>query len=226
MARISVKINQRSLIADLKASDPVLKRVADEVMERSFFTPAVTAMQSDFERHRITQEIAGGLGSDNVSQTLEAPFREDDEKGDTVANLWGFLGFQGSPGEALIPIRQRLDPRHPQGPKMVYRGRDKDQLHYRYEIRAPDEDAIYNDTPLPWLERGGPSWVKRIEQGVPGIGHFLNVSGRPTSRSGGGIQVEGKLRSGRYRPTRYFSEILNNFLRRATGRTPNGRAGV
>lgn len=223
----NVKINQRQLMVELEASDPILKRVADEVMKESFFDPAVAQLKEEVLSHPITQEIAGGVDAPNVSRTLEAPFREDDDE-DRTANLWGFIGFDAkfrgvSPESALAPILDRLDPSNPEGPKMIYRGRDKDKLTYRYDIREPDIDAIYNDTPLPWTEAGGVSWAKRVEQGLPGIGHFLNVD-RPSSRSGGGIQIEGTLRSGRFRPTSYLTRIFTNFLRRAAGRTPNGRA--
>jgi hypothetical protein len=210
-------------MTELSASDPILKRVADEVMEKSFFIPAVEDMKRDFESNRVTQEIAGGLDSPNISGTLDAPFREDTEGGDTIANLWGFIGFDVSPEEALAPIRERLNPDHPDGPKMIYRGRDKEKLNYRYEIRAPSEEAIYSNTGFPWAE--GISWVKRIEQGVPGVGQFLNVANRPSSRSGGGIQIKASLRSGRYKPVKYFSQILNNFLRRVSGRGASDRRG-
>jgi hypothetical protein len=209
-------INQKQLLIEMQAADPMLKREAQQAVEKAFFNPAVEEMKMAFEQHPVTQEIAGGLDSENISGTLEAPFDDGDDKGYTKANLWGFLGFDKSPGEVLIPIRQRLDPRHPEGPKVIYDGRDRDKLTYRYVIKAPSEEAIYNDTGLPWAE--GISWVKRVEQGVPGVGQFLNASGRLNSRSGGGIQVEGKLRTGRYRPTAYLSRILNNFLRRVSGR--------
>lgn len=224
MAKPTYTINQRSLMAELTASDPILKRVAEQTLREAFFEPAVEEMKREFLSHPVTQEVAGGMGAPNVSQTLEAPFRENEAEGDTPANLWGFIGFDSStttPDGAIEPVLRRLDPTDTDGPKMVYAGRDKDKLTYRFEIRAPDEAAIYNDTGMPWLP--GISWVKRIEQGIPGIGHFLNVSGRPSSRSGGGIQVEGQLRSGRFRPTPYLSRIFNDFLRRVTGRTPNGR---
>jgi hypothetical protein len=218
MGITSIKINQRALMAELSASDAILKREADKIMMEQFFMPAVRALNEDFEQSSVTREIAGGIDSSNISNTLEAPFREDEDSGDTKANLFGFIGFDQDPSEVLTPIRQRLDPNHPDGPKMIYRGRDKDKLTYRYEIKAPNEEAIYGDTGLPWA--AGISWVKRIEQGLPGIGQFLNVANRPSSRSGGGIQVKSKIRSGRYRPTTYLTRMVTNFLQRATGGNP------
>ncbi len=222
MASVSYSINQKNLIAEISASEPVLKRVIDPVVKESFFDPAVEQLKKDFEEDLVTQEIAGGLDSSNISETLEGSFRGGE--GNTKANLWGFIGFDaagGSPGEVLGPIRQRLDPRHPEGPKLRYIGRDKSKMAYTYEIRAPNSDAIDGETPVPWLN--GISWTKRIEQGLSGLGQFLNVSDRQSSRSGGGIQIEAQLRSGRFKARPYLSRMFNNFLRRAAGRKANGR---
>lgn len=217
-----ITIDQRSLIAELSASDPILKRVAEETLREAFFNPAVETMQMEFEGHPVTSEIAGGVDASNSSGTLEGSFREDESKGDAKPNLTGFIGFDKSPDEVLRPIRDRLDPSHPDGPKMVYAGRDKDRMIYRFRIDAPNEKVIYDETPIPWME-GTVSWAKRIESGFTGITHFLNISGSPASRSGAGIQVPGVLRGGRFRPVSYLSKIFNNFLRRVTGRADNGR---
>ncbi len=217
----SFKIDQRQLMVELSASDPLLKREAEKAMHEQFFDPAVAALKEEWAAHPVTREIAAGVNAANESATLEAPFKEDGEM-DSPANLTSFIGFD-QPGEAVLaPILQRLDPRNPEGPQLKYEGRDKNKLTYRYVVSAPSEDAIYAETPIPWAE--GLSWAKRIEQGLPGIGHFLNVKGRPASRSGGGIQVEGQLRSGRFRPVPYLSRLFNNFLRRVAGRSDNGRA--
>ncbi len=217
------KINQRQLMVELTASDPILKRVADQTLREAFFDPAVEELKDEFLAHPVTQEIAGGVDAANLSDTLDARFRNKDD--DSPANLTSFIGFDKPGTEELAPILQRLDPRHPDGPKMVYAGRSKDKLSYTYTIKAPSEEAIYDSTPFPetWLQ-GGISWVRRIEQGIPGIAHFLNVKGRSTSRSGGGIQIEGVLRSGRFKPTSYLTKLLNNFLRRVAGQSPNGRS--
>ncbi len=221
MAKISYSVNQKSLMAEIAASDPVLKRVMDEVMEESFFNPAVEQLKEDFDKHDITNEIRGGIDADNLSNTLQASFNEDGSQ-DSKPNLTSFIGFDQDPASVLSPILIRLDSRHPDGPKMIYNGRDGNKLVYKYEIKAPNTDAIYAETSLPWAE--GISWTKRIEQGIPGIAHFLNVKDRPSSRSGGGIQIKGNLRSGTYKPTSYLSKIFNNFLRRVVGRKDNGRS--
>ncbi len=211
------KIDQRQLLAELSVADPILKREADVVMKREFFDPAVETLKEEFEAHPVTEEIAGGIDASNISNTLEASFKEDGEK-DSSPNLTSFIGFDEPPEQVLAPILQRLDPRHRDGPKLVYAGRDKDKLTYRYTVKGPDEEAIEASTGLPWAD--GISWVRRIEQGIPGISHFLNVK---RGRSGGGVQVEGTLRQGRFKPTSYLSQILNNFLRRVAGLVDNGR---
>lgn len=222
--RPKVTINQRQMILELTASDPILKRVAEQTLREAFFDPAVETMQAEFAAHPVTNEIAGGVGASNISNTLEGSFRE--LEGGVPPNLWGFIGFDRAnhtPETALEPIERRLDPNDPDGPKMVYEGRDKAKLTYRFRIFAPNQDAIYSDSKTHFYWAEGLSWVKRIEQGMPGITHFLNVSS-DSSRSGGGIQVKGNVRSGRFRPSPYLSRIFNNFLRRVGGRTPNDRA--
>jgi hypothetical protein len=213
-------IDRRQLMAELNVAEPILKKEAERVMREEFFEPAVEGLKDDFAAHPVTREIAAGVDAPNISNTLDAPFRNKDEM-DSPANLTSFIGFDEAPEQVLAPILQRLDPRHRDGPKLVYKGKSKDKTVFTFEVRAPDEEKIENATGLPWAE--GISWVKRIEQGIPGIGHFLNVKGRPSSRSGGGIQIDGQLRQGRFKPTSYLSKLFNNFLRRVVGRAENGR---
>lgn len=220
MAQPTYQINQKELIAQISLSDPVLKGVMDQVVRDEFFDPAVEALKEEFTKHPVTQEIAGGVGSPNLSNTLDGSFKNG--KGTTPGNLYGFIGFEVTPFEALDPIAERLDPKDTDGPKLKYIRRSKDKLEYEYQISAPNEEAIYNDERTGFFWAKGISWVKRIEQGIPGITHFLNEP-RPLSRSGGGIQVEGTLRTGRFKPTSYLSAIFNNFLRRAVNRKPTGR---
>ncbi len=219
------KIDQRQLMIELSASDPILKRVADQTLKEAFFDPAVDQLKKEWAAHPVTNEIAGGAGAPNVSRTLEGEFRE--KAGDEVPNLWGFIGIDAkklTPEQALAPVEERLDPSNKDGPKMVYQGRDKDKLNYKYEIKAPDEEAVYNDERGHFAWAPGLSWIKRVEQGIPGVGHFLNVN-RPGSRSSGGIQVDGQVRNGaRFKPTSYLTQLFNNFLRRVAGKSDNGRS--
>lgn len=207
-------IDRKQLFAEIGQADAQLVAQAKAVVKEKYFDPAVLQLKADFEDSKVTQEIHAGVDAENVSGTLDAPFR--DEEGDSTPNLFSFIGFDRGtdPTEA---IRERLDPRHQSGPKMIYTGKDKQTLTYNFTIKAPNEQAIYNATPIPWAT--GLSWAKRIEQGIAGIGQFLNVLNRPASRSGGGIQVgtrskgaAGTLRSGRFKPTKYLTSIFNDFI--------------
>lgn len=212
-----VQIDQRALIAELSVAEPIFKREADRVMRETFFDPAVEQLKADYAAHPVTQEIRAGIDSSNISNTLDARFRDSD----SPANLFSFIGFEAG-SDPTAPVAERLDPANEDGPKLVYQGKDKDSLSFRYLIKAPNETAIEAATSLPWAQ--GISWVRRIEQGISGVGFFLNARNRKGSRSGGGIQVASQLRPGRFKPTSYLSAIFNNFLRRAAGRAPNGRS--
>lgn len=223
---MAVRIDRRQLAIDLRTAEPTLRKEVDRIVREELFEPAVEAMKAEFRDDNVTREIQGGVGADNITNTLVGSFREDD--GDSKPNLFNFIGFEAG-STPTAEIEKRLDPRHPDGPQMIYKGMDRGgRMEFQYEIRGPNEKAIWNATPLPWMDEGGPSWARRIEQGIAGVGHFLNkimpAKGRGLgSASGGGIQVDGTLRSGHFRPTSYLSKIFNDFLRRAGERKATGR---
>ncbi len=209
----NVQIDQRALMIELSTAEPILKKEAERVMREEFFLPAVRVMSNEFEQHAVTREIDEGVEASNVSETLPDGFASDDGK-----NLYSFIGF-----EELNPtkqIRDRLSPNHPDGPRIVYKGMDKNRLDFRFEVKAPNEAAIYANTPMPWAP--GISWAKRIEIGIAGVGGFLNGLKKPGSRSGGGIQIENQIRSGRFANTQYLTSIFKNFLANVT-RSPSNR---
>ena len=67
------------------------------------------------------------------------------------------------------------------------------------------EKELFSATPLPWAT--GRSWLQGIETGMSGLGRYLSEESE-ASRSGGGIQSQGIIRSGRFRNAKYISEIL------------------
>lgn len=212
--RPTYRIDQRALMRDLEFAEPTLKTEAERIMREQYFDPAVAQMINDFDTHNVTQEIKAGPDGSNISNTLDGKFSGSPD--DTPPNLYTFIGFNPSNGDPTEPIRKRLDPTQASGPKLDYKGKDKGKLWFRFEVRAPKEDVIYNETPVPYA-KGTISWAQRIEKGMSGIGHYLNVK-RPNSESGGAVQVEGKLPGRiRFKPVQYLSRIFTNFLRRATG---------
>ena len=69
---------------------------------------------------------------------------------------------------------------------------------------------------------GGRSWARGIERGISGLSHYMaakKASVQKASKSGQGIQVRGAYHSGAvYRPTKYISHMINNFIQRLKGR--------
>lgn len=218
---MAITINRKALLIELAKSEFKLKGVAMELLTEQAFAPAVAALKYQFESHPVTRELRGGIDASNISATLDAPFNDPpDRQHDrhlradySPPNLTSFIGLE-DPEAALKEIEVRLDPSHQDGPKLRYQGMDKDRLAFRFQILAPDFDAIQAHTPLPWAP--GISWARRIEVGLSGIGHFLNAIGKRGSRSGGGIQVDADLRSGRFKPTKYLSNLFDSFLKRVS----------
>lgn len=184
--------------------DKAIQARADVIFEN-----ATIAMQREFESHPVTQEIDGGISSSNISGTLGG--------GKAPNNLFSFIGFRGS-AKPTEPIRTRLDPSNTEGPKMVKVGKDTrgTNIRYQFKVSAPFEQ-IYKDTPIPWAT--GLSWVEKIETEIPGFAHFLAEYGLKNSRSGGGIQKEEEVRSGRFRPPEggYLTGIFARFVARMRG---------
>jgi len=202
-------LNMQSIkvrVAKGVASDHVCQRAA-ESRAKTVFEDAVLGLQKEFEDSKITQEIDGGIASKNISETLRG--------GEAPENLFSFIGFD----EGTYPtdeIRKRLDPDHKDGPKFKYSGKLKsDDLQYKFTISAPDKNAIYSATPLPWAE--GMSWAQKIERSIPGFTKFLpKFMTSKNSRSGGGIQVKSDLRGARFIPPKdkYLSGMISNFINR------------
>ena len=173
------------------------------------FENAAIAMQREFEEHDVTKEIDGGIGSDNISDTLGGKKAPN--------NLFSFIGFRGG-DKPTEPIRKRLDPTNAEGPKMVRIGKDTrgTTARYQFKVSVPFED-IYAETPIPWAK--GLSWVEKIETEIPGFAHFLAKYGLPNSRSGGGVQLEKEVRRGSFTPPKggYLKGIFEKFKARIRG---------
>jgi hypothetical protein len=199
------KINRKQLLLELKVVEPILVKEAERVLRENYFDPAVEEMKREFLSHPVTQEIKNGVGSENLSNTLGGGSKKD---------LFSFIGFnQGD--DPILPILEKLDSKNESGPKLKYvRGSQKQNLEFVFKVESPDKEAIKRDTSVPWAE--GLSWADRIEKGIPGLGYFLNRKDKVGSRSGGGIQIDNKLRDKKFRPVSYLSTIFKNFLKNIT----------
>jgi len=145
-------------------------------------------MLSDFDNHPVTRELEQKAGADPSSFV-------------TVGSLFGFIGFEKN-DEPITIVREML--------KTSYMAfiRTKGAI-VDFKVYYPSKEELFDATPLPYAT--GRSWLKGIETGLSGLGRYLNVES-DNSRSGGGIQGKGQVRSGKFKNTKYISEILNNFL--------------
>lgn len=198
------KINRKQLILEVKTAEKVLVKAATEAVKQNYFDPAVKKLKKDFENHPVSIEIDEGVEAKNESNTLIGGSSTEGK------NLYSFIGFEEG-SDPLEPIRDRLDPNHPDGPKFKYiRGSQSNNIEFKFQVSAPNLDKIFESTPMPWAN--GLSWAQRIEQGIPGFSKFLNKIGIKNSRSGGGIQVKNELRQAKYKPVKYLTDIVNKFI--------------
>ena len=86
----------RKYVTKLVSNSPAYKSEIFKVMEDRA-KKAKALMLNEFDRHPVTQEIAGGINSSNVSKTLPSSY----------GNLYTFIGFRyGS--DPISPIKNLL----------------------------------------------------------------------------------------------------------------------
>lgn len=201
-------------IANTPSAERVTRAAAEKVAQERFDT-AVQELKDDFDSHPVTQEIEGGLRASNkISETLKGR--------DPTENLFAFIGFTAGE-KPTKEIRERLDPSHTDGPKLIYRGKEatRNSIRYQFKASTPNEKALWDATPLP--RAPGLSWAQKIETGIQGFQSFLAHSGK--GFSGGGIQAkEGfskdgapkKVREKEYVPPHggYIQTMFQKFLER------------
>ena len=146
-------------------------------------------MIADFMNHPVTVEIQNGVDSSNVSGTLG-----------NITNLYSFIGFEAG-AKPIDPILEKL-----QETRLVYVKSTQSQIIFSVEI--PSSKEIFAVTPLPY--QPGRSWAKSIETGLSGLNYYLKRRSE-SSRSGLGIQTERKVRSARFKNTKYISNLLNQY---------------
>ena len=151
----------------------------------------------------ITEEIAAGPLSDNISNTL-----------DGYGNLHSFLGFEtnSTPISNLIDFLQERIKLSPSRGRRVKRGRGS---AYVYKVETLSEEDFNSPEFLtPW----GISWVLGIVNGIGNFVHYLFKRNKnfATSRSGPAIQVDGRIdrKISSSRPRRYIFKHLLRFANR------------
>lgn len=157
-------------------------------------------MIREFDEHPVTQEIEGGIESENISGTIKGS-----------GNLFGFIGFKNG-SDPISPVREAL------GKKIKtkvtetrfgigFLGGGK----FKIVTNLPDKEDIYKIAEMPWAK--GLSWAEGIEEGISGIGNFLFKRDTEHSRSNRGLQIDKKVKKS-FRPLKggYISKIYNDFF--------------
>jgi hypothetical protein len=147
-------------------------------------------MLSDFNNHTVTRELEQKTSADPSAFVSRG-------------SLFGFIGFEKADNPTEI-IREMLNKA-----SLEFVRIEGKAINFR--VSYPSMEELFLATPLPWAT--GRSWLKGIESGISGLGRYLNVDSAD-SRSGGGIQSISNIGGGRFRTTKYISEILNNFIKK------------
>jgi hypothetical protein len=150
----------------------------------------------EFDEHPITNEIEAGPDASNSSGTLNG-----------YGNLFSFIGF--SQGDSPVAELRSYLRRSIRASNLKKEKGAKTKAYFT--INKPEMKTIGSVTPMPW--EVGRSWVRSIERGISGFGYYMNTMTRRFSRSGAGIQVDRRLRSGGYVPKKYMSQMLRNLDR-------------
>ena len=154
------------------------------------FKEAKDEMLAEFNSHPITRELEMKTAANPSSFVGEG-------------SLFGFIGFNEN-DEPIDVVRSML-----KSSDLVFVRIKKAVVDFK--VLYPSKEELFDATPLPWAT--GRSWLKGIESGLSGLGKYLNIESE-ASRSGGGIQSEGSVRSGRFKNTAYISKILNIFIKK------------
>ena len=170
-------------------NDKKLQKQFDQEAFKKFNT-AKAIMLRELDNHAITKDLQGSGDSGLVPR----------------GTLFGFLGFME--GEDPVgPLRDLLETKC----TMTFFKNQTNSVTRTYVAQVPNKEELYAATPLPWAS--GRSWLKGIEQGLSGMGNYID-SDSDYSRSGEGLQTENANLGGRLKNTSYRSTILNNFKKR------------
>lgn len=191
--RLSIKRISDFITRKVKESKIVqfALRKAIEIRIRPLFNQIRQEMLDEFDNHPITQEIDMGPKLDYQSQFLRG-----------YGDLFSFIGFDRN-DNPTEPIRKLIS-----GMRLF--SVTSKGLDWVYEVRNfPTSADIFAVTPMPW--KSGKSWAKGIEEGISGLGRYLNIE-YDKGRSGAGIQAKtAKSFRAAYQPTQYISALVNKY---------------
>lgn len=191
----------RKYVAKLVSNSSAYKSEVSKIMEDKV-KQGKALMLNEFDQHPVTQEIAGGINSGNISKTLPSSY----------GNLYTFIGFRyGS--NPISPVKNLLALT-----KVLKKTRTRvvgNKITTFFNVTVPSEDQIKSVSKMPW--EGGRSWVYGIERGISSFSHYM-FKNYSLSRSTKGFQSKRKVRSGQFKPLYggYITKILKNFFDRVS----------
>ena len=150
----------------------------------------------DFENHPVTQEIEDGPTASNGSGTLNGR-----------GNLFSYIGFQRGTNP-IQPVKEFI-----RNAFKLDRLKSKttgNKININYKISYPTDKDLDGITRMPW--EGGNSWLIGIEKGISGFGNYI-AKKFEKGRSGEALQSDNKVRTGTFKPVKYMSQIVSNFVK-------------
>ena len=185
-------INFKAIEAKVFASPAYQKKVGVIALKRArrFFIPRKRKFMARFYEHPVSREISAGKNASNTSGIIV---------GD--GNLFSFIGFNS--GDAPVQTLGAFLDSFINLKKIKY---NKARGEWKFRVTLPSQKDVLAVSSIPW--QPGASWAYEIEKGIAGIGHYLQTN-NVRSRSGGGIQVKGQVRT----PTPTRAKYLRTMLR-------------
>lgn len=193
MAGLSIKAISnfiRRKVEDSSIVQFALRKVL-EAKIRPLFNQLRQEMLEELENHPITEEINMGPKLNWSSKFLNG-----------YGDLYSFIGFDRN-DDPIKPIRQLF------AGLRLFSVTSKG-LNYKFEVRNfPTREDIRDVTPMPWAQ--GRSWALGMEEGISGLGRYLNIQ-YEDGRSGAGIQAKNikNLRPA-FQTTPYITPILKKY---------------
>ena len=195
-----IKINKtafRKSVANAVGKSKKVQKKAHQLAEKKV-QRAKALILKEFNDHPVTKEIEGGPTSFNVSRTIVGR-----------GNLFSFMGFQDGANPTHV-VKEYLE-----RSSYVFKNSKLNKTitgrHFEFRVKAPDLSDIYKSTPLPW--ENGRSWVRGVERGISGIGHYM-YGKFLTSRSGTGLQSKNEVKFAAFKTTPYMSKMIEQFKER------------
>ena len=170
-------------------------------------------LRREFDEHKVTMEIADGPSVENNPSGLLGGY----------GGLFSFIGFTKD-SDPLAPIRRIIDEqrfRIKSGNGVLKRG---DVV--TIQIEGPSPQAIFGVTSMPWAE--GRSWAKGIEQGISGLGFYLNLTeADENSWSSRGLQTRQKIERShpsltKFKNEPYISRMISEKMKEAVQSLTSG----